>query len=198
MAAQANILEADFDDEVPAPSAEDYRRGDAISGIAFNLTHAGRGHDLAHDISSVLLLLEREALGKQAVQLTTHQRERIMAALNLTVEVALPTPPIGLQRPQMAAGLLLIAHTVQFWALPDEERRAKPRLARYLRDCLRIFRNALHNSCLLESTADELFAANPISGLPAALEASPTLALCGFVDAFSTPPAERERDDVAA
>jgi hypothetical protein len=189
------VYAADSDDDWVYDSPEEVVDDphDGIGYMVFLLEHAGRDHHFAFTIDMVLMQVERLALGKSTSQLTATDRDQVLKALALAAQAGYDQPPVGLTREQTMHGLWLMAHTVAYWRLSDEERQAQRRVGAALKQGLRVFRNKLHNTCLLEDIAQM---AGPPGGEPlpsviAELSVRPeTLhlpveALRGFASAFS-------------
>ncbi len=167
---------------------------DEVGTIAFRLQHAGRAHDFAMNVDLVLLQVERLALAPAAKTLGQDDLIKIGDALGLAAEASYSaSPPVGLTRAQTIQGLWLLAHAIAYWNLPEDQRAAKTTQRFILRQGLRVFRNALHNSCLLADIAEAVSARSslPIARRIADLTAKPELfdfptdVLRGFAEAFS-------------
>lgn len=167
---------------------------DEVGMIAFRLQHAGRAHDFARNIDLVLLQVERLVLGGAVKTLCQEDLCSINDALGLAAEAGYSTPPVGVTRDQTMLGLGLLARAVVYWALPDAQRAARTKQKFALRQGLRVFRNALHNSCLLADITDAVSASSlkPLPSHIADLATKPELldfptdALRGFAEAFSS------------
>ncbi|MEO9297168.1 hypothetical protein [Devosia alba] len=166
---------------------------DEVGLIIFRLQHAGREHNFAFNVDMVLLQVEKLALGKATQSLSQEQFLRISGALGDAAEAGYSAPPVGLTPDQTMHGLLMLGHAIAFWHLPEVERNAKPRRRYALRNALRIFRNVLHNSCLLVDVTEEV-AARSLLPVPSAIADMPAHpenldfpsdALLGFVESFS-------------
>lgn len=164
-----------------------------VSEIIFRLRHAGRAHDFAMNIDMVLLKVERLAFSDNIRPLENDDYATISRALGDAAEAGYLAPPVGLTQGQTMQGLWLLAYAFAFWNLPDDQRAAKSKWRTALRQALRIFRNAVHNSCLLAEVGQivEARSAEPtpslivdIGSCPGFLE-FPTETLRNFAEAFS-------------
>jgi hypothetical protein len=178
-----------------APDPADVEHWDRIAEIEHRLTHAGGAHDLAWDLDLALLVLEQEALGARSRQLDTEEHNRLLKALSNASARAYRVQPRGIGQEQAVAGILVMAHTLEYWALPDAVRASRGKLRHHLRSLLRIFRNALHSACLLDNLVDDLAVMAPWQNLGDGAQPDlesvrhllghPLDAVSGFVRAYS-------------
>lgn len=187
------MCDQDDDGDFDAPEQIIDDPFDEIGHIVFHLQHAGREHDFAFVVDMVLLKVEQRALGKTVCAVSDDEQRRILDAIAEAAEAGYANPPTGLSRTQTMHGLLVLAQVVAFWHLDDQQRQARSRERTALRQALRVFRNMLHNACLLSDIAGMARGAQtePVpSALAEALHQPgglhfPTAMLRSFADAYT-------------
>jgi hypothetical protein len=142
-----------FFDE-PSEEVDGSRHHDDIVFIENFFHHVAIGHDPAWHFSTILQTVERAALSKTSNQLGEVARDRLLEQLGRALETAWTTLPSHYHRAQLVAGVHATWQAILHWAQPDAQRSARGGYVHDIADVMRIFRNQMHNLCLLDQIAE--------------------------------------------
>jgi hypothetical protein len=122
-------------------------------GIVLDGLNAIANGECAYSNFSHLLCSLDRGLDRRSRRLGDEDQEMLAGALQLALEAAWVSLPRSYPRSHLTLGVAAARRAIDLWARPDPARLAGGEYVNDVRQCMRIFRNHMHNLVLLDEIA---------------------------------------------
>lgn len=133
----------------PREDVHNYELGSVLDG----LDAIAAGQNPSFNFSHLLCSLE-PSLSRRSCRLDERDHGLLVDALQRALEAAWISLPRSYPRAHLALGVAAARRAIDHWAQPDAIRLAGGEFVQDVRDCMRIFRNHMHNLCLVDDIAE--------------------------------------------